>query len=266
MYESTRILIFGKTYPELSSRYTETVCTGGFREDGRPVRLYPVPLRYLQGPQQYQLYEWIRVPIEKSTRDPRPESFKIDPDKIVCEDVIPTDRDGWRQRRDIVFKDSSWHFAGMAELKAAQKTTKRSIGCIRPGAIDDVELHAKPATERAVYAQKQLDLQAKTESDFFAPEYKQLEYLPYEIKLLWRCAERCATCRRRPHRMQVLDWGLLELGRRDEWSKAVDRLTTVADLARYDFRLFLGTFRLHPDTFGIIGLWYPKIPEQQSLL
>ena len=33
----------------------------------------------------------------------------------------------------------------------------------------------------------------------------------------------------------------------------------------YDFRLYLGNFRLHPRTFGIIELWYPKIPVQQSL-
>ena len=48
-FETIRVLIWGKTYPELSKKYVETVCTGGVREDGSPIRLYPVPLRYLEG-------------------------------------------------------------------------------------------------------------------------------------------------------------------------------------------------------------------------
>jgi hypothetical protein len=101
MYAPTRVLIFGKTYPELSAKYTETVCTGGFREDGTPIRLYPVPLRYLEGKQQYKLYEWITVPIRKSTSDPRPESYKIVPDKIERGELVDTDHGSWRRRREI---------------------------------------------------------------------------------------------------------------------------------------------------------------------
>ena len=63
----------------------------------------------------------------------------------------------------------------------------------------------------------------------------------------------------------VLDWGLLELARREGWDKAESRLREITHLNTYDFRLYLGNFRLHPRTFGIIGLWYPKIPVQQSL-
>ena len=38
LYQNMRVLIWGKTYPELSNKYTETVCTGGVLEDGRPIR------------------------------------------------------------------------------------------------------------------------------------------------------------------------------------------------------------------------------------
>lgn len=40
-YVIHRVLIWTKTYPELSTRYIETVCTAGVLEDGSPVR--PVP-------------------------------------------------------------------------------------------------------------------------------------------------------------------------------------------------------------------------------
>ena len=42
-----RVLITVKTYPTLSRRYGETVCTAGVREDGSWVRIYPVPFRRL---------------------------------------------------------------------------------------------------------------------------------------------------------------------------------------------------------------------------
>lgn len=37
-----KILVTVKTYPTLSRKYGETVCTAGVREDGSWVRLYPV--------------------------------------------------------------------------------------------------------------------------------------------------------------------------------------------------------------------------------
>jgi hypothetical protein len=60
----TKILIWERP-TELSSRHVETVCTGGCLEDGRPNRLYPVDLCYLERHKQYSLYDWIEVPIAK---------------------------------------------------------------------------------------------------------------------------------------------------------------------------------------------------------
>lgn len=266
MHETEQILIFGKTYPELSTKYTETVCTGGFRPNGRPIRLFPVWLRYLEDQKQYRLYQWVTVPIEKSRQDPRPESYHIDPRSLVCGEIVDTDGGTWRRRSEIVFRDPSWHFSNMDALHEAQRTTKRSIGMVKPGVIDEVRLVTKPAEERAAFEQKSKELQAAKESDLFDPDYKKLGYLPKEIRLLWRCEERCKTCQRSPHAMNILDWGLLELARREGWDQAVAKMEEIADLSRKDFRLFLGTFRLHPQNFGIIGLWYPPVRPQLELL
>ncbi len=45
--DKQRVLITVKTYPTLSRKYGETVCTAGIREDGSWVRIYPVPFRRL---------------------------------------------------------------------------------------------------------------------------------------------------------------------------------------------------------------------------
>lgn len=217
--ERVRVLIWGKTYPELSSTYTETVCTGGCREDGAPIRLYPVPLRYLEPDQQYSLYHWIDVPVAKSSKDPRPESHRIESGEIRVGDRVPSDQSAWAGRRDIIFRDKSWHYNSVGDLKADQQRSNKSLGLVTPGEICDVRKVKRGDRERAEYDD-----------------------------------------------MKVLDWGLLELGRRTNWDAACQKLQEISDLQRYEFRLYMGNFRLHPQVFGILGFWYPKIPEQQQLI
>jgi hypothetical protein len=263
-FQTLRVLIWGKTYPELSKRYTETVCTGGVREDGTPIRLYPVPLRYLDGGQQYQLYDWIDVPAQRSQSDPRPESFRVASDHITRVAHLSTDRGSWRTRHDLIFRNPSWHFGSVAELKRAEEEARRSMGLVAPRSIEDVRLVRKTASARREYEDKMRGIQAQ--ADMFRPEYKELEFLEFDVQLRWRCIEPCPECSRRPHHMKVLDWGLLELGRREGWEKARAKLEEISNLQTHDFRLFLGNFRLHPKNFGIIGLWYPKRPSQLDLL
>ena len=72
-YERRRFLIWGKTMPQLSSKYFETVCTGAVLEDGKPIRLYPIPFRYLDDENKFKKYQWITADIRKDTHDTRPE-------------------------------------------------------------------------------------------------------------------------------------------------------------------------------------------------
>jgi len=87
------ILIVVKTYPEISAKYTETVCTAGILADTKTlVRLYPIRFRYLEGTQQFRKYQWIKADIDKATADHRPVSYNIDPNSIVPGDIIPGTR------------------------------------------------------------------------------------------------------------------------------------------------------------------------------
>jgi hypothetical protein len=79
----TKALISVKTYPTLSSKYDELVCTAGFREDGTWIRIYPVPYRKLPYTQQYKKYDWIELDLVKNESDARPESFR--PRKLESE-------------------------------------------------------------------------------------------------------------------------------------------------------------------------------------
>ena len=264
MHTTLRVLIWAKTYPELSARHAETVRTGGLREDGTPVRLYPVPLRYLGTDQQYSLYDWIDVPAERNLSDPRPESFKVIGDEIRHVGHVGTEHGAWRTRLALVTKDSTWQFDSVGALKRAQADSGRSFGLVTPGAVDAVHLRRRPDSERAAHEAKLAAIQSQ--ADFFRPEYKDLEFPDHDIILHWRCRERCSECRNGPHKMKVMDWGLLQLARKQGWSAAKTHLESLSDLATHDVRLFLGNFRLRLKTFGIIGLWYPKRRAQLDLL
>lgn len=72
----TKVLVTVKTYPTLSDKYDELVCTAGLREDGSWIRIYPVPFRKLDYQNRYQKWHWIELDLVKNKSDFRPESYK----------------------------------------------------------------------------------------------------------------------------------------------------------------------------------------------
>jgi hypothetical protein len=73
--QTLEVMVCCKTYPAVSTRYAETVCTAGVDRDGNCVRLYPVPFRFLESDQQYKRWDVIRVQAYRDTKDSRPESW-----------------------------------------------------------------------------------------------------------------------------------------------------------------------------------------------
>ena len=47
MSKMRKVFITAKTYPTLSKKYYELVCTAGILDDGNWVRIYPLPFRKL---------------------------------------------------------------------------------------------------------------------------------------------------------------------------------------------------------------------------
>lgn len=66
MLERKRIYITVKTYPTISEKYAELVCTAGILEDGSWIRIYPMPFRLLKDEQRYPKYTWIDAEVEKN--------------------------------------------------------------------------------------------------------------------------------------------------------------------------------------------------------
>jgi len=251
----SKVLIWGKTTPQLSTKHMETVCTGGCLEDGSPVRLYPIPFRYLGGDRQFKLYQWIEVPIAKSRTDTRPESYRIDSRHIrILGDPI-SHADGWRKRREIIFRQPGWHFDCLEQLKAAETATKQSLGVVKVGQVDKIQREVRSEEERKEFEDK---LRAKKlQTDAFGREAKDLAFISERIHLHWRCATDGTEVNCPGHTASVLDWGLYELGRREGAEAMAARMEEVCDLVRRDLHLFMGNIKRHPGSFSIVGLWFP---------
>lgn len=61
----TKVLVVVKTYPTLSSKYDELVCTAGFLEDGHWIRIYPIPFRKLEYERRYSKYDWVEIDLDR---------------------------------------------------------------------------------------------------------------------------------------------------------------------------------------------------------
>lgn len=137
-----RILITVKTYPTLSRKHGETVCTAGIREDGTWVRIYPVPFRRLEEAEQYHKFDWLEFDLVKARSDPRPESCSpVDPKQMSAVGHLDT-ADDWRERRRLLLQTATV-YTRLDELIAAAKAKETSLAVFRPTRIKDFKWEAE---------------------------------------------------------------------------------------------------------------------------
>lgn len=257
----TDILIVVKTYPEISNKYTETVCTAGIIADTkRLVRLYPIRFRYLEGDQQFSKYQWIKADIRKALSDPRPESHHISPDSIELGDIMPVGKN-WDERYSWIINDHNV-FSSVEALRDAQKTDGTSLGIVKPEKVERVIIQPRDnkEVEQAIAKKdsivKQLDL-FETKKDLYI--------LPVRSMIEFRCNN--PKCGR--HKMSILDWEFGQLYRKvvknKDWQAKIEAkiMGEIFGKTR-DTYVILGNMAAHPQTFCVLGFfWSPKTGSRQ---
>jgi len=196
-----RILITVKTYPTLSRKHGETVCTAGIREDGSWVRLYPVPFRRLGETEQYRKFDWVELETRKSTSDHRPET-RHPTDAKDMQPVGHLDtKENWEARRRVLRKVPVYrHFQPLMD---GAKANEFSLALFKPTKITDFIWEpcerdwneAKVAAMRAMASQGELFADEQWRQTFSL-----MPKLPYNFSYRFEDADgrRCE--------LQVLDW------------------------------------------------------------
>ena len=248
------ILVIVKTYPEISRKYTETVCTAGILADTNSlVRLYPIRFRYLEGDKQFRKYQWIRADISKTPSDPRPESYNILPDSIETGDIIPTGK-GWDERWAWCLNKNTL-FPSIEALRSAQELDGISLGIVKPKTIKRVIIQTREETE-IEYAMAKKD-SVINQLDLFE-EKKDLYILPIRILMEFDCEGPHCT----GHKMSILDWELGQLYRKVAGShgwedKIQGKIMGEICAEDRDTYFILGNMVAHPQTFCLLGFFWP---------
>jgi hypothetical protein len=267
MWSKKRLLIWGKTYPEFSKSYYETVCTGAVDgETGKLIRIYPISLRY--NDEQFRLYDWIEGEVQRNTSDFRPESYKIKQDSIrVHEGLGPAD--GWQERREWVLRDGNV-FQSVENLQAAEKQDHTSLGLVKPKEVRRIYVRRKTEADRQEWddqrenalRQRELFIDAETKT-------KDLQFMPVQYRVCFTCDDpACST----EHDLSILDWGVYVLSRKAyarggssiAEKHVISKLKEITDLTKKDLYLFLGNTKQHCEKFMVVGFFYPPIASPKS--
>jgi hypothetical protein len=131
----TRVLVTVKTYPAISSKYEELVCTAGFLEDGTWIRIYPIQFRRKSYDQQYKKYDWIELDLVKNNGDFRPESYRpVSYDsEIKILDHIGTEHN-WAKRKKLVLGKIYYNLTELI-AEAHNKEICTSLAVFKPTKI-----------------------------------------------------------------------------------------------------------------------------------
>jgi hypothetical protein len=202
-----RILIAVKTYPTLSRKHGELVCTAGLRENGTWMRIYPVPFRLLEYQNRYSKYDWIETSFSKSTRDPRPESFRPnDPGSIRKVGRMDT-HDNWYERRNLVLGKATV-YDRLDDLIDAAHANTLSLAVFKPKAILDF---ISESTDRDWDPEKVDEMRSMgDQGELFGTENWRdtLKLIP---KVPYKFSYRFTDMEGKKSTLQVLDWEIGQL-------------------------------------------------------
>ena len=260
-----KVLITVKTYPLPSNKYEELVCTAGVLEDGRWIRIYPIPFRSLPQEKKFGKYEWIQLDLVRNMNDFRPESYKpkSDASNIQILYKVGTEHE-WAERKKYVLKDVFTSFKELIEL--AKSETRKSLATFQPREIVDFIIEEDTRTWKdqwiANYEQYDLfEIDKKGEGIL----RKIVDKVPYKYSYRFLCDGET-----KPRTLMIEDWEIgalywhcLEQADRNEVeaNKLVRKKYFEEFLNKKDLHLFVGTTKQYhnvaPNPFVIIGVFYP---------
>ncbi|MBL5980910.1 hypothetical protein NAAC61_01745 [Petrotoga sp. 8T1HF07.NaAc.6.1] len=265
MSEKKRVFILVKTYPTISEKYSELVCTAGVLEDGFWIRLYPMPFRLLNNDQKYPKYAWINVEVERNTSDFRPESYRPDISTLFVEPK-PAKVD-WDERRRIIFKNKQVYTNLQSLINEAKSPARTSLAVFKPTKILDFVVEPDdrnwdPKKLKSLQSQSQQLHLFKTLKEI-EEEFKVVQKVPYKFSYRFEDdSGKQSKMMIEDWEIGMLYWNCLKRANKDEAVAIAKVKEKCFDwfLTR-DLYFFLGTTKqfhnVSPNPFIIIGVYYP---------
>jgi hypothetical protein len=266
-FKKTRLLVLCKTYPSPSSGYVETSCVAAMTEDGRLIRLYPVPFRLLDEDAKFKKWQWIEADIAKASDDHRPESHRIRADTLQCIGEPISTRNEWADRRYWLQKIPGYQsFEDLDRDRVDKGVTLGLLTCQRIESLQIKRARQPAWTEDELAKLSQAQGALFTEQDGRA--LRELRKVPYDFHYEYRPVAESAgdsQCHK------IVDWEAgalfwnLQRSHPENWEAAF-RQKLEQDLPSADLMLLLGTIHRFPDQWLIVSLIYPPHARNLPLL
>ena len=258
------LLILTKTYPNPSSKYRETTCVAAVNHENKLRRLFPVPFRLLDGSQKFNKWEWVKSVLHKASDDHRPESHQLHIDTLKRIGRKVTTENAWANRIRVI----QGHLVeSIEELERRRQASGETLGFVGPVEILSLDIRASKNPEWT-----DADIKILTQESLFDSEdvhkLKLLKKLPHEFRYTYRLhtdnvhaeSQHLIT----DWEAGALYWNCLNSGC-DDWEIPF-RERLMYDFSRKDLYFMMGTVHRFPDTWLIVGLYYPPKydPERET--
>ena len=264
----TKVLIAVKTYPTPSSSYDELVCTAGFTEDGKWIRVYPIPFRKLNYVSQYSKYDWVEIDLVKNTKDIRSESYRpvsLDVDNPIKVIGHIDTKGNWAKRKEIVLNNVHTDLNALIK-EAKDKQTKTSLAVFKPTKIHNFIVKEEKQKDWSKERKEQLK-----QMHFFEQKFDVVKKLPYKFSFVFEDEKKKeSTLMIEDWETGALYWKMLEKYADEKQACEAVKAKYFDDFAKTkDLYFFLGTTKRNhfraPNPFIIIGTFQPKKETQTSL-
>lgn len=266
--------IIVKAAPERSKKYGETVCTAALLDDGRFIRLYPIPIdEYWRD----SIPKWTRVSLQAKQSDEnasRPESHKVEDGlhKVASPLLRTNAGTPWDARMELVRK--AVNAAGMAGVRSQQTDHGTSLAIVKVRELLDFRITA--ALDNVVEQADRRVSPQQTLTGEVIMEGSRIDKVHHVFRYTWRCFGRCCDDDAEGqgyHDTTCEDWELFQSFR--QWRKAYpDDLEFMQALknmyfdcmAQSDLHFAMGTPSdpARQNSWMIVGLVYPGRPQRHN--
>lgn len=264
-------MVLVKASPVLTSQLEETMCVAAMTLGPEPewIRLHPVPFRDLSEETKFRKYQEIEATVIRSRTDRRPESWTPLDGSIHIGDFIDTSQ-SWSARRERV---AALGEAVMCDLVEANRSGSGpgtpSLAVVRTAGPPELLITERDADQLDEWRRRAAAIKARPSlfDDPSSPK-PDFEVVPWRFRYSYRCI--APSCQ--GHKQTVVDWEIVAFWRRvrhhADWQDRM-RAKFVGELwaESRDTVLFVGNQEQHPQSFLVLGIfWPPAAPLQPSLL
>lgn len=268
--EDMEVLVLVKAAPVMTSGLDETMCVAGVRIDGGRnewVRLHPVPFRDLTDTSRFVKYQRIGVRCVPHRTDRRPETWTPIHGSILLREKISS-RSQWASRRPFVETLGEMTMCDLVALnQKGSGPGVPSLAVVRPVEPPKLVMDRREEGQLKRW-QAWADAALASPSLFDDPDKPKLpfEVVPWRFRYHYRCAS--PSCP--GHKQTIVDWEVVALWRNvrrmDGWEEAIRKKFEDELWTGRDSVLFVGNMEQYPNSFLVLGVFWPPSGEVQGVL